>query len=109
MIQLACDRPSKVKVGRVLRAKDAFGWTRSPIFENQEGTSDPRYAPVRGEMRGTVLRPPIRTITDEALWRSAGAAAIDYWSTLADDDQLSSGFRALSREQARRCREVLGA
>jgi len=67
------------------------------------------YAPVRGEIRSTALRPPIRTLTDEALWRSAGAAAIDYWSTLADDDQLSSGFRALSREQARRCREVLGA
>ena len=42
MIQLACDRPSKVKVGRVLRAKDALGWTLSPIFENQEGTSDPQ-------------------------------------------------------------------
>jgi len=93
LIQLACDRPSKVKVGRVLRAKDAFGWTRSPIFENQEGTSDPRYAPVRGEMRGTVLRPPIRTITDEALWRSAGAAAIDYgppWLAMSSSRAISA-------------------
>ena len=65
------------------------------------------FAPRRGEIREVALRPPIRTAADEDLWRSAGRAAIAYWSTVADDDEMSDGFRALAARQASAWQEVL--
>jgi HipA-like C-terminal domain len=65
------------------------------------------FAPARGEVRDVALRPPIRTAVDGVLWRSAGAAAIDFWSAVAADDQISRAFRDIGRELAQRWREVL--
>lgn len=65
-------------------------------------------APARGEVRQVNLRPPIRTGADRKPWRSAGAAAADFWSTVADDHAVSDGFRRLAADQARTWRQLLG-
>ena len=67
------------------------------------------HAPVRGEIRETVFRPPVASRLGDgmALWQSTGEAAVTYWQRLADDRRLSDGFRALARDRRERIQAAL--
>jgi hypothetical protein len=65
-------------------------------------------APVRGELpTPPPLRPPVRPAGGERAWRDAGETARVYWQRIADDRELSRGFRALARERARAIEQAL--
>jgi hypothetical protein len=66
------------------------------------------FAPVHGELPEVTLQPPVRTALNEAVWASAGAAAVDYWTELSDQEPLSDGFRTLARSYGVRWRSLLG-
>jgi hypothetical protein len=58
-------------------------------------------APVRGEMPSRPLRPPLRSVEHEEIWRAAGLASVAFWRGLAEDALVSDGFRAVAERQAR--------
>lgn len=66
------------------------------------------FAPTRGELPQVELHPPLRTELNRDAWASAGEAAADYWSRLAEDGDLSRGFRAVARRHGKKWRSVLG-
>lgn len=58
------------------------------------------YAPRAGELPEIVLRPPLRSVLNGPVWEPTRVAAVDFWSALADDAQLSDAFRAISAANA---------
>ncbi len=94
---------SDMHLGNISLAPSRARFELLPVYDMLPMT----FAPVRGEVRDVGLKPPIRTAVDEELWRRAGVAAIDFWSAVAADDQISRTFRTIAAGLARRWREVL--
>lgn len=67
------------------------------------------HAPVRGEIREPVFRPPVASRLGDgmALWQSTGEAAAAYWQRLSDESRLSEAFRAMARDRLERVRAAL--
>lgn len=56
-----------------------------------------RWAPVRGELpQDLALTPPVRDPDSEESWFRIRALATEYWRRLAEEERLSSSFRAIS-------------
>ena len=58
------------------------------------------YVPRRGELPEVQLRPPVRLVGSDDIWRDTKAAAKRYWQRLADDARISAGFRKIAKSNA---------
>lgn len=68
------------------------------------------HAPVRGELREPVFRPPVLSRLNDglAVWRSSGLAAMNYWGNLAQAPNLSDGFRRIAADRLEQVSRALG-
>lgn len=65
------------------------------------------YAPLAGgELPRVDDDPPLPLPSHRAIWLTACAAAIEFWSRAADDARISEGFRRLARSHERRLRDL---
>ncbi len=73
-------------------------WTIAPAYD----TLPMIYAPVNGELVARDFDPGALAPTAETLrpWKQAGELARAYWQTVAQDERISSDFRALAERHA---------
>jgi hypothetical protein len=58
------------------------------------------YAPVAGDIPPREFVAPLPEPGHETAWARAGAMAVDYWQTVARDERVSGGFRAIAADNA---------
>jgi hypothetical protein len=95
---------SDMHLGNVSLSPGPRGFGLLPIYDMLPMA----LAPIRGELPNASPRPPLRGVGAAAVWSSAGEAALDYWQRLTEDEQLSTGFRALARDRRLAIARALG-
>ena len=96
---------SDMHFGNVSLSPTETGFVLLPVYDMLPMA----FAPVRGELRQVQLAAPVRTSENSDAWQEAGRVAMDYWSRIADDRLITSGFRevaAFQVEQSRRSLDI---
>ncbi len=91
-------------LGNVSLAPGEQGFELLPLYDMLPMA----FAPARGELPQIELHPPLRTDLNREVWTAAGEAAVEFWSRLAGDREVSRAFRAVAKRHGRRWRDVLG-
>jgi hypothetical protein len=95
---------SDMHLGNLSLRPSAAGFSLLPAYDMLPMS----LAPGRGELPEVHLRPPVRAGESDEVWALAGEAAATYWLALADDAELSEGFRRIAGEVGRRWGRLLG-